>query len=208
MPGVPPTIATICNAALAHAEHTRRIRGLDDGTPEADECRAHFDAARRYVLAQVAWHSATRFSRLATALSGEAAPEALPVVYQLPADTLKVVRLPDAPRQSWRVLSKRNRLYTIYEPPILIEDVFDLEDAGRFDPELVHALELYLAFRLAPRYSRSQNRADILLARFGDAIEAAGGTEGVEGGDTHADPYSLTDWVEAAGAAPGHGGWG
>lgn len=200
MTGVPPTIAAICNAALLHVEHTRMIEGLGDGTPEAEELVRHWDAARRYVLTRVRWHSATRFTRLDGRLEGELAPARLPNVYQLPGDTLKVVRLPDVARQIWRVAGRQNLLFTVYEPPLLIEEIFDLTDAGRFDPELVEALALYLAFRIAPRFSRSQNRAEILLERFNAIVEEAGFSEGVEGGDTHIDPYSVTDWVEAASA--------
>lgn len=194
MTGAPPTIAGICNRALGHVEHNKRIADLTDGTDEADEAGLHWDAARRQVLSQVNWHFALELQDLTSALSGEISADARPYVYQLGPEVLKVVSLVDVDLQDYIVMNQRNHLHTCHGPPLKIMARIDIADPARFEPEFVTALEMLLAAKFAPRFSRSQNRAEIWYKRYDKYIEEFMASEAAEGGDVSWDQGDVTLW--------------
>lgn len=191
---LPPSEAGICNAALGHVEHTYRIDSLNDGSPEAESCRTHFDKVRRQILRDITYSFATEFLRLSSTKDDVTTPESLPYVYQMEPGVLKVLSIEDVERQIWRMAGKTNRLHTIYEPPIIVQAVIDIEEIARFEPDAVSDFELLLAVHLAPRWSKSQNRAKILWDRYTERVKMAAGNEGSEGGDALQDRAAEIDW--------------
>lgn len=155
MPGDRPAAVEICNRALGLIEHNVRFADFTDGSPEAEEAALHYTEARRFVLGKVRWHFATRFIELDGVIDGAPAPDRLSQVYQLPPEVISVRALPDERGRRWRVAAEENRLYADCGPPLLIEATIDVEDASRFEPDFVNALELYLAARFAPRLWRA-----------------------------------------------------
>lgn len=206
MPGDRPAAVEICNRALGLIEHNVRFADFTDGTQEAEEAALHYDEARRFVLAKVRWHFAKSYIELAAKQAGEKAPAKTPNVYQLPPEVIAVRALPDDRTARWHVGHAENKLYTDCGPPLLIEATIDVEDASRFEPDFVAALELYLASRFASRFSRSQNRAQILSKRFDEAIREAAENDAQEGGDEPWDGRLEPDWRTAV-VIPGQDPW-
>lgn len=190
----PFTDAEICSRALALVEHAFKIESLDEGTEEANLATLHWDACRRFVLKAAVWNFASKFAQLDAVLSDEITEARFPYAYQLPGDAMRVVRILDVPRQSWRVLDERNILYCRYEAPIRIEYNRDFDEPARFSETFVEALEFQLASRFAPRYARSGNRRMQLLKDYRDLIAEVAEADGFEGGDAFHDDAARHDW--------------
>ena len=186
--------ASICTAALLLCEQDQGIESLDDATTEARRCRAVYDIARRHVLADGRWNFSRRFAVVEGDLGIAVRPLQFDHVYQLPADCLKVIRLPDEPKTSWQVLDANNRLYTSADDPLTIEYVADVEDPARFDAGFVSALHYYLASLLAPSFTNSSNRREMLLRTYRQFIEDLKASDAAEGGNVFWDDAAQTDW--------------
>ena len=192
--------AQICNMALAHIKQTKTtIANLDTDTGNtADQCRIHYDVARRFALADHNWNFATKRVTLADVGSP---PATYTYRYDYPSDCLKV--------QEIQRLTKAD-----VPVPYLIEAVEDgsklsiltdmataigvytwnVENVALFSPSFVTALSWLLASDLAPALSGSENVQESSLTVYRNYIAAAQAADSSEG---KADDELTASWERA-----------
>lgn len=170
---------SICSRAYDAIEH-RGFEDFADGSDEGAFAARHWDAARRHVLAAVPWAFATAYGRADAALAGQAAPAETPFVVGLAPDCLFFRGLTDIVGAQARPFGDR-LLRTDAVPPFVYEYTADVTEMHRWTPGAVEALVLYLAHLFAPKWTRSQNRAEILFQRFEQQLAEAAATDARQG---------------------------
>jgi hypothetical protein len=88
------SVTDLCNAAISHCGTRSKIASIDEGSAEANACRAHFALARDSLLRAFDWN----FARLTASLAALQSPPARwAYKYALPVDCLRLRRLNDTP---------------------------------------------------------------------------------------------------------------
>lgn len=152
----------ICNVALSTYIGTGRISSLDETSPEAEQCKLHYDQVRRSLLQRWPWLWATRREMLVeNALNDRAGAWAFS--YARPAHLLSVQwvnsaaaarrafthgRSQDAPREM-----SDGAIYTDV-PGAVIEFTRDETDPTVFSPAFADALAAALAAAIAMPLTR------------------------------------------------------
>lgn len=169
----------ICCRAYDAIEH-RPFVEFADGSEEGAFAARHWDASRRYVLAAAPWSFATAYGSAFGSIDVPA-PAATPYVVDLAPDCLFFRGIDDVGRPYAAVPFGDRRLRTDVEPPFVYEYTEDVTEPFRFAPAFVEALTLYLAALFAPKWTRSQNRAEILFDRYRAMLDDACVTDARQG---------------------------
>lgn len=167
----------VVNRAFQAVEHLRRLDSLDDGSPEADAANLHLPAAIAQVLEAVDWNFARKYSKIYAA-SGITTHPARPHAFILPADCIRVREIVEPTGLAWE---RQDRVIAANDAgPILIAYTAQAGDATRWPPNFEAAVVKLLAHYLAPGFTRSANRAEILMTQAQQLMEAAAAAEGRE----------------------------
>ncbi|GAB7024701.1 phage connector family protein [Salidesulfovibrio brasiliensis] len=159
---------TICNRALAAIGVTDRISSIDEGTPEADLCKLHYDEVLREVLRVYPWNFARTFKNLGGPVETDLPPH-WSHAYQLPPDCLRVWRVYGASGSevvepgAW--VRAGPRIFINEDGPV-IEYIRDEPDAGLYDSLFVAAVVARLGAELALGLAESRTMAAEMLSIF------------------------------------------
>ena len=169
----------ICNLALAHIHETQnKLVNFDtDLGTIPDNCRIHYDPARRFVLADALWNFAT--TRLVLTDIGNP-PTGWAYRYQYPSDCLRFQEIQRDVRQSTPIQYKveydrSNSAVSILTDLEAATGVYtwDVENPALFTPGFVKALGYYLAselaFAVAADDDLQKSRFQIYRAHYGPA---------------------------------------
>ena len=181
----PDSAVLICNRALEMCEHYGFL-SFEDGTPEAERAKLHYDITRREVLEAIDWNFARGYAAL-DLLADAGGDPARPYLFSVPPDCLRVRRVTDPERVDWervgnRVAAECDALSVAYTR--------DVTNAAEFPSSFSGALSLLLAARFSPKYGRSANRVNELMAHYQGALEAALLTDAREQDDQAAFEHS------------------
>lgn len=181
------TQAQICNLALARLNITKTaIANLTSDTGNvAAQCRIHYDAARRFVLADHPWNFATKRETLADL--GNPPADWL-FRYRYPGGALRVFRIErdfvTDPVISFKieqredgnglcVLTNRVRAVAIFGD--------DVTNTALFAPGFVTAFSWYLASELAPALTGDRGKQEDALTVYRSLVRAAQAQDSLEG---------------------------
>jgi len=169
-----PSKIEICNLALSQIR-ADNINSLNEGSLEADACRAVYDEARWFVLRDAPWPFATETAALALLDTNH--PDGWAYVYDYPSTCLKLLKV--GPSGYFRPTRTRGVLNPYefrpyYDPPayyppleyrvarvnsrrIILTDVdaayaqtiVDVVDPTEFDAQFTQALMWYIAAQVA-----------------------------------------------------------
>ncbi len=192
--------AAICNMALAHIKQTKTtIANLDTDTGNtADQCRIHYDVARRFALADHNWNFATKRVTLADVGSP---PATYTYRYDYPSDCLKVQEIQRLTKADVPVpylieaVEDGSKLSILTDMATAIGVyTWDVENVALFSPSFVTALSWLLASDLAPALSGSENVQESSLTVYRNYIAAAHAADSSEG---KADDELTASWERA-----------
>jgi len=192
--------AQICNMALAHIKQTKTtIANLDTDTGNtADQCRIHYDVARRFALADHNWNFATKRVTLADVGSP---PATYIYRYDYPADCLKVQEIQRLTKADVPVpylieaVEDGSKLSILTDMAAAIGVyTWDVENVALFSPSFVTALSWLLASDLAPALSGSEKIQEATLTVYRNYIAAAQAADSSEG---KADDELTASWERA-----------
>lgn len=194
------TKAQICNLALAHLHQTEsQIANLDTDTGStANQCRIHYDVARRFVLADHNWN----FAKKRVALADIGTPPATwGFRYDYPSDCLKFQEIQRATRNDLPlpyeveddgsdsglcVLTDQDGAIGIYTR--------DVTNTALFSPGFVSSLGWYLASELAPAITGDAGVQEACLTVYRNLLAAAQAQDSAEGTP---DDELLSPWERA-----------
>ena len=192
--------AAICNMALAHIKQTKTtIANLDTDTGNpADQCRIHYDVARRFALADHNWNFATKRVTLADVGSP---PATYTYRYDYPSDCLKVQEIQRLTKADVPVpylieaVEDGSKLSILTDMATAIGVyTWDVENVALFSPSFVTALSWLLASDLAPALSGSEKVQESSLTVYRNYIAAAQAADSSEG---KADDELTASWERA-----------
>jgi hypothetical protein len=193
---------SICQRAMAAAEHDLPFAGFTDPADGAFML-LHYHAARQHVLEALDWSFARRWAVLEQ-VTGLTGPVLMPYGFPVPPDVIRI-RLVDDPRSARWVVSGRH-VFADCEGPLRVRYTAQADNPGDWPEGFASCVVAYLGGLIAPRFTRSQNRATILFERFQDLLDAAAAAEARE---QSAQP--AWDWDDGTDPAAGLGaaaGWG
>lgn len=184
-----PGIVDLCNAALSHCGTRSKIAALDEGSPEANACRTHFDLMRDMTLRAFDWN----FARLTVALAQlENPPQRWAYKYALPTDCLRLRRLNDVPllrlpETFYEVAADRDGSGAIVgviltdAPAVSAIYTAQVTDTGRWDAGFADAMTYGLAARLCFELTGKDDRARTLTQMWQGLLQRAGADMANEG---------------------------
>ena len=156
-----------------------KIAVLDDNTKEASLSKLAYPACRDEVLRLHPWNSASSRASLPALLAAPAF--GFDRQYELPADCLRVLRLPDADAETvWKV--ERRVLLTDLGAPLSVQYVARIDDPGEMDPLLVAAIAARIALRLCRPLTQSGTLLEEMRRLFADRLRDARSADAQEGG--------------------------
>jgi len=175
---------SIWNQALSLLGNAEEVQSVDENTPSANACRRFYDAAVEEMLAEFPWPFATVTAPLAL-VATDPTPE-WAFSYRVPADCLRVRRLPGALRVETRQSRVPYRIGRDDVGRLLFTDLEDatveytqaITDASAFPASFAKALAYRLAIDIAPRVSGGDatKLMERLAPRAAAQLEAAQAT--------------------------------
>ena len=192
--------AEICNLALAHIKQTKTlITNLDtDKGNVADQCRIHYNAARRFSLADNNWN----FCTIRVALADVGSPNALWTYrYDYPSNCLKFREIQRLTKSdvvvpyAIELIADGSKLSILTDMASAVGAfTVDVENTGLFSPGYETAFSWLLASELAPALSGSEKVQQACLTVYTNYIRAAAADNASEG---QTDPEQAAPWDEA-----------
>jgi len=181
------TKAQICNMALGHINQSgTTISNLDtDQGNTADQCRIHYDNARRFVLADHDWN----FGGKRVALTDIGSPSALWTYrYDYPSDCLRIREIERLSKTDVAVPYEVSALGT-GDKLVIQSDLasaiclysWDVVLPTMFSPGFVTALSWYLASELAPALSGDRDIQQAALSVYDNYKRSAKAADSSEG---------------------------
>ncbi len=167
------SVVEICNKALSLLGK-KSITSLDDLTPEAIACRAHWPTLRDSILREHPWNCALErvvFNRLI-----ETPAYGFAYYYQLPANTLHVFEV--EPEQFFEV---EGRKILADSPKLSGRVVYSQTDSSQYDPQLSLAYSYLLAGELAYPMTSSSSLGDKYTKEGRDLLSMAKASDALEG---------------------------
>lgn len=198
-------VVRIVNRAFQAAEHLHRLDSLDDGSTEADSANLFWRQARLQTLEAVDWNFARVYARV-NAVSGVVTHPNRPHAFVLPPACIRVRQVVDPQDVIWE--RQGDVLAADDAGPLTIAYTTDIEDTTKYPPNFEAALVALLGSLIAPGFTRSANRAQILAAQFQDIVDAAAQADSLEQSVTRAfvDENASGTAIGAI-TAPAGGGW-
>jgi hypothetical protein len=174
---VAASVISICNRALIAIGHDT-ITSLSDASKGARLCSALYPDVRDEVTRSHPWNSAMRRAQLPALSSAPAWGFAR--AFQLPADCLRVWRLPDLLRnEMWKVEGRT--IVTDAAAPLSILYMARLDDPADMDPLLAATIAARLAMELAMPIADSATLRDAMARDYEGKLREARSFDGQEG---------------------------
>jgi hypothetical protein len=203
----------IINIALARLGESP-IQSFEEGSVPANSARLVYDSARRSTLRDYNWNFAVATAELARYADTQAGD--FPFAFALPADCLRVIRLPPSPqglRRTSRLATPpgqvrsrtcgdfgRNLPFTLrggkllaHEPKVVLEYLRDVTDENEFDAKFIEALTYKLASELAMPVKGSAE----LMASYSNAYQTLINRAATESAWEEREPRSGNPYLEA-----------
>jgi len=171
---------SICNQALGWIGGNL-ITSIDDGSKEANLCKANYDDLRDAVLEERNWTFATR--RQALTPLAQDPPFGYAKQFTLPADLIRLIgayRPGMEDREQAMYVREENRLLTD-EPRLNIVYIARIKDANRFSAGFVQCFAARLASDLAIPIAESRSLQETMWALYEAKLESAGTNDGMQG---------------------------
>lgn len=190
----------ICNMALSYAGWTETTIGnLDTDTGKAaNQCRIHYDQARRFVLADHYWNFATKRQALAEIND---APSDWLYRYDYPDDCLLMQSIQRPNRNTTPIKYKIEQDTSGSGASVLSDEpnaigiyTRDVEDTRLFSPMFVTSFAYYLASQLSIPMSGDQRLHEANLTIYRNYMASAQATDSNEG---EADNELQSPWERA-----------
>lgn len=162
---------SICNRALGHVGHSRRINALDEASPEAEICNELYDDCRREVLSSHAWRFAVRTSLLSRLEGVEVSPYAY--AYAYPSNCLHPLGLLASGSEAEVVYEVREEGIVTDLLGASMKYVVDVTDPAKFDKPFTVALTWYLAAELSSRLTGAEGKTQFTWSMYMRAMSAA-----------------------------------
>lgn len=189
---------SICQRAMTAAEHDLPFAGFTDPADGAF-MRLHYDAAWTHVLEAIDWNFARRWAVLEQ-VSGVTGPPAMPYTFPVPPEVVRIRLVEDPVAVRWQIAGRH--LHADDEGPLTVRHTALAANPGEWPESFAACVVAYLGGLIAPRFSRSQNRAAILFERFADLLDSAAHAEAREGSDQFAWSWDAGDDPAAGLMAP------
>lgn len=173
-------VVTICNLAIGWLGGTL-ITSLDDGTIEADLCKANFDPARDAVLEDRHWTFATE--RAVLTPTTEEPVFGRENQFLIPRDTIKLQRVNRTGRYEDNDLDwvREGRFIIAAEERVYVWYTRRIEDTNEFSPNFVQALAQRLAADIAIPLTESRTLQQQHWELYQMKLDDAGATDGMQG---------------------------
>lgn len=171
------TTVSICNQALAMLG-AKSIISLDDGTTEANLCKALYDPVRDAALEMGNWSFATKWleiPRMANPPAGEYTS-----AFPLPPDVLRVIFVGtdfNHPEQWQREGNNIRKDGDKCKCQVLVREV----DVTKYSPMFVQALSTYLASELAIGITNSKTMAEYYASTAAKKMDEAINNDNAQG---------------------------
>ena len=180
------TPVSICNQAMSWLG-ANLITSFDDGTTEANLCKANYDQLRDAVLETYYWSFATRRSRLNAVEPPPIDPDAL--VYSghkfaVPTDSIRIWKGSNNPdfmvgsNVPWTL--ENNFIYSGFAP-FYMKYTYRLVETTKMSPSFVQALAARIAVDLCLPITESNNKLQAMQALYAVKLDEAKTTDGMQG---------------------------
>lgn len=148
------TPTDIANLALAHLGEGRLVDLTTDDSEAAEVMRLFFDISRQRALRAANWTCAQKRA----ALAAEVTPPAFGYSnsFPLPGDYVRLCGVENAGEGSEFKVEGR-KILTNLSAPLNILYIYDLENTSAYDPDLVAAFALWLAYHASGRLAPSRS---------------------------------------------------
>lgn len=178
----------ICNLALGLLGKAG-LTTLDDGTPQANVCKALYSPVRDAVLEDRIWSFAKQQYILAPL--ADAPLFGFDHQFELPGEVVRVHRCDDGTGSYRLVWEKHGRRIFADVDSLYLVAVTKVEDGSLYSPAFCMAVATRLAFKAAvPLTENRQLKAD-LWAEYQAEIKDASGTDGAQGKNER----TRSDWL-------------
>jgi hypothetical protein len=177
----------ICNRALTKLG-AARITSITDNSKGARAMNAVWDTVRKAELRKHIWQFATVRTTLPAVTPAPA--WGYNTACQLPSDFLRLVQVNDTfavpaltdyrDQDDSAYVIENNQLLTVFNAPLKIRYIQNVEEPGRFDPLFVEALASKLAYETCEEITQSTSKKQTAKDDYKDAIREATFTGAVE----------------------------
>lgn len=170
-----------------------QLTSLDEESKEAVSCNLFYEQAKRLILRQINFNCAKASARL-VALS-EKPPFEYEYYYQLPSDYIFLRYICDywGNKLDVRWDIQGSRLLTD-QTPCYIKYTSDITDTAKFTPELVEAMVIQLAIKLAPVIAKSDAKENDLINVLEQIVKPA--AKAINGDESYCDgDQGQSQWI-------------
>ena len=186
---------SICNQAISRCGGNL-ILTVDDGSDEANLCKANFDAMREIVLEEHDWTFAIRRYKLSPSVV-DAPANQYANSFLVPAEVIHIIRAgadPDDRKRNttnWR----KEEGYIIADASILyVKAVVNVTDVATFSPMFRQAVALRLAAEIAVPLTADKGLQRSLMSEYGIVLDGAASRDGQIG---TSEQIRASDYKEA-----------
>lgn len=180
-----PSIAEICNLALAHIGQGS-INSLDEASSQAEQCNLFFTKTRDALLRQFPWNFSTKSIVLAqvdTTIPG------WDYIYAFPPEALWIRKVytkdepdPEIPNEYEITSTGTEKFICCDLVDAYTKCTIKVEDSTLYDPLFVDVLAYKLALDLIMPLTNSSSRTQEIMQKYQYALSAAMLAGAVEGG--------------------------
>lgn len=171
---------SICNQALGWLG-ANLITDFDDGSDEANLCKANYDYIRDAVLEDTGWSFALKRDQIPLLADAELGYGS---AFQLPDDCIRVERI----FSDSRMYDGDQLEYVIEDRKVLTDNgtcfiryIARIIDVSRFSPNFVQALAYRIATDLAIPLTKSRTMQLQMFELYNNRLEVASATDGMQG---------------------------
>ena len=182
------SVVDICNLALSNRLGSSRITALTDSSKNAREVNLAYPQARDFVQRAHPWNCTIERASLAAMTS---TPEhTYANQYQHPSDAIRILDVDTT--YDW--VSEGRKILTDEAAPLKIRYQKRVEDPQQFDPMMIDAIVVRLAYMICESITQSPAKQDRLDADFKRIMKEAKTLDAQEGS---AQQFREDDWVNA-----------
>jgi hypothetical protein len=196
---MPSSVIDICNLGLFRVGTKFTITDLEEGSAEANACKAVYDSARRSAMRAFPWNFATRYTTLAQA--GTSPNPLKAYAYHEPSDCLlarrvmpDVVNGPTVPFELIANAAGDGKLLLCDKSPATLVYTFDATDPNLFDASFIDAFSWRLGYELALPLTGDKGIQQSCLTVWRNFTPAA---QALDAGEGDPDEVREADWITA-----------
>lgn len=181
----------ICNMALAMLK-VGAITSIGSENEQSRICELFYDRAKDYVLASHPWNFAVARAELTELVSVPLYE--YDILYQLPADCLRILSLEDEEDDyTWE--REGDKLLTDKSSPINMRYISRVTDPTKFTPCFIIALATYLAYLMASTLTNDMSTMPALYQAYEITLRQAKAADSLEGRQKQ--QFVRSTWVES-----------